>query len=64
MDDGHPDVLTIGRLAHRTGLPARTPRFRPDEGAVPPVARSANGYRLYDAESVSHPGPVRPPDGA
>ncbi|MFD7242222.1 MerR family transcriptional regulator [Streptomyces massasporeus] len=53
MDDERPDVLTIGRLAHRTGLPVRTLRFWSDEGAVPPVARSASGYRLYDAGSVA-----------
>ncbi|MBA2807728.1 MerR family transcriptional regulator [Streptomyces sp. KM273126] len=53
MDDERPDVLTIGRLAHRTGLPVRTLRFWSDEGAVPPVARSASGYRLYDADSVA-----------
>ncbi|PNG19414.1 helix-turn-helix domain-containing protein [Streptomyces cahuitamycinicus] len=53
MDDEHPDVLTIGRLARRTGLPVRTLRFWSDEGAVPPVARSASGYRLYDAGSVA-----------
>ena len=53
MDDERPDVLTIGRLAHRTGLPVRTLRFWSDEGAVPPVGRSAGGYRLYDAESVA-----------
>lgn len=53
MDDERPEVLTIGRLAHRTGLPVRTLRFWSDEGAVPPVGRSAGGYRLYDAESVA-----------
>ncbi|MBF4138113.1 helix-turn-helix domain-containing protein [Streptomyces albidoflavus] len=53
MDDERPDVLTIGRLARRTGLSVRTLRFWSDEGAVPPVARSAGGYRLYDAESVA-----------
>ncbi|WP_336317619.1 MerR family transcriptional regulator [Streptomyces lavendofoliae] len=53
MDDKRLDVLTIGQLAHRTGLPVRTLRFWSDEGAVPPVARSASGYRLYDAESVA-----------
>ncbi|MFD5141597.1 MerR family transcriptional regulator [Streptomyces sp. NPDC058378] len=53
MDDERPDVLTIGRLAHRTGLSVPTLRFWSDEGAVPPVARSAGGYRLYDAESVA-----------
>ncbi|MFD5913065.1 MerR family transcriptional regulator [Streptomyces massasporeus] len=53
MDDERLDVLTIGRLAHRTGLPVRTLRFWSDEGAVPPVARSASGYRLYDSGSVA-----------
>ncbi|WP_299534407.1 MerR family transcriptional regulator [uncultured Streptomyces sp.] len=53
MDDERTEVLTIGRLAHRTGLPVRTLRFWSDEGAVPPVARSAGGYRLYDAASVA-----------
>ncbi|MFJ3159760.1 helix-turn-helix domain-containing protein [Streptomyces kanasensis] len=53
MDDERPDVLTIGQLAHRTGLSVRTLRFWSDEGAVPPVARSASGYRLYDAQSVA-----------
>ncbi|MDI6102760.1 MerR family transcriptional regulator [Actinoplanes sp. NEAU-A12] len=46
-------LLTIGQLARRTGLPARTLRFWSDEGAVPPVSRSAAGYRLYDATSVA-----------
>ncbi|MFE6096580.1 MerR family transcriptional regulator [Streptomyces massasporeus] len=53
MDDERPEVLTIGRLAHRTGLPVRTLRFWSDEGAVPPVARTASGYRLYDSGSVA-----------
>ncbi|MET9395365.1 MerR family transcriptional regulator [Streptomyces sp. NPDC006624] len=53
MDDERPDVLTIGQLAHRTGLAVRTLRFWSDAGAVPPVARSASGYRLYDAGSVA-----------
>ncbi|WP_445520570.1 helix-turn-helix domain-containing protein [Streptomyces sp. NEAU-174] len=53
MDDERPDVLTIGQLAHRTGLPVRTLRFWSDVGAVPPVARSASGYRLYDADAVA-----------
>ncbi|MFJ2738244.1 MerR family transcriptional regulator [Streptomyces sp. NPDC087440] len=53
MEDERPDMLTIGRLADRTGVPVRTLRFWSDEGAVPPVARSASGYRLYDAGSVA-----------
>lgn len=31
----------------------RTVRYWSDEGALPPVARSAGGYRLYDAASVA-----------
>jgi DNA-binding transcriptional MerR regulator len=31
----------------------RTLRFWSDKGALPPVARSASGYRLYEAESVA-----------
>ncbi|CAM5412253.1 MerR family transcriptional regulator [Streptomyces spiroverticillatus] len=53
MDDEHPHALTIGQLADRTGLSVRTLRFWSDEGAVPPVSRSASGYRLYDAGSVA-----------
>ncbi|MCX5206227.1 MerR family transcriptional regulator [Streptomyces sp. NBC_00237] len=53
MEDERPDVLTIGRLAHRTGVPVRTLRFWSDEGAIPPVGRSASGYRLYAAEAVA-----------
>src|SRR5215207_732371 len=52
-NERRPDVLTIGRLANLTGLPVRTLRFWSDEGAVPPVARSASGYRLYDAACVA-----------
>lgn len=42
-------LLTIGALARATGLPVRTIRYWSDEGALPPVARSSGGYRLYDA---------------
>ncbi|MFJ6700614.1 MerR family transcriptional regulator [Streptomyces sp. NPDC091272] len=53
MENERPDLLTIGQLAHRTGLSVRTLRFWSDQGAVPPVARSAAGYRLYDTGSVA-----------
>ncbi|MBY8859295.1 MerR family transcriptional regulator [Nocardia sp. CA2R105] len=43
---------TIGELAERTGLSARTIRFWSDSGVIPPVGRSAGGYRLYGAEAV------------
>ncbi|WP_030232051.1 MULTISPECIES: MerR family transcriptional regulator [unclassified Streptomyces] len=46
-------LLTIGELARATGLTVRTIRYWSDEGALPPVARSAGGYRLFDAASVA-----------
>lgn len=52
IDDG-TGLFTIGELARATGLTVRTIRFWSDEGALPPVARSAGGYRLYDAASVA-----------
>ena len=47
------ELFTIGQLARRTGVSARTIRFWSDAGLVPPVARSATGYRLYDAEAAA-----------
>lgn len=52
IDDG-TGLLTIGELARATGLTVRTIRYWSDEGALPPVARSPGGYRLYDAASVA-----------
>ncbi|MGW3648883.1 helix-turn-helix domain-containing protein [Streptomyces sp. NPDC000878] len=52
IDDG-TGYLTIGELARATGLTVRTIRYWSDEGALPPVTRSAGGYRLYDAGSVA-----------
>ncbi|MFD7700201.1 MerR family transcriptional regulator [Streptomyces caelestis] len=52
IDDG-TGLLTIGELARATGLSVRTIRYWSDEGALPPAARSAGGYRLYDAGSVA-----------
>ncbi len=46
-------VFTVGELARRTGLPARTIRFWTEIGALPPAGRSASGYRLYDAEGLA-----------
>jgi DNA-binding transcriptional MerR regulator len=45
--------LTIGQLARRTGVDARTLRFWSDDGVIAPAGRSASGYRLYDAASVA-----------
>ncbi|WP_106401904.1 helix-turn-helix domain-containing protein [Actinocorallia populi] len=47
------ELFTIGQLARRTGLAARTIRFWSDLGVVPPAGRSAGGYRLYDVEAVA-----------
>ncbi len=52
MED--PDeLLTIGQLARRTGLPVRTIRFWSDLEVAPPACRSAGGYRLYDTDAVA-----------
>ncbi|CAL9295525.1 MULTISPECIES: MerR family transcriptional regulator [Streptomyces] len=53
MTDDGSGLLTIGALARATGLTVRTIRYWSDEGALPPVARSEGGYRLYDAASVA-----------
>ncbi|MFI5568083.1 MerR family transcriptional regulator [Streptomyces sp. NPDC051740] len=53
MTDDGTGLLTIGELARATGLSVRTIRYWSDEGALPPVARSAGGYRLYDTGSVA-----------
>ncbi|MEU7631334.1 MerR family transcriptional regulator [Nocardia sp. NPDC049220] len=46
------DRYTIGELARRTELSTRTIRFWSDSGVIPPVERSAGGYRLYGADAV------------
>ncbi|GAA1583181.1 MerR family transcriptional regulator [Actinoplanes couchii] len=51
--DPNAGLLTIGQLARRTGVSARTLRFWSNEEALVPVARSASGYRLYDADCVA-----------
>ncbi|MGW6543574.1 MerR family transcriptional regulator [Streptomyces massasporeus] len=53
MIDDRTGLLTIGELARVTGLAVRTIRYWSDEGALPPVGRSAGGYRLYDAACVA-----------
>jgi DNA-binding transcriptional MerR regulator len=47
------ELFTIGQLAARTGVPARTIRFWSDAGLVPPASRSVSGYRRYDAEALA-----------
>lgn len=45
------ELFTIGQLARRTGVSARTIRFWSNAGLVPPTAGSGSGYRLYDADA-------------
>ena len=47
------ELFTIGQLARRTGVAARTIRFWSDIGLVPPSARSGSGYRLYDVAAAA-----------
>ncbi|GAB3458822.1 MerR family transcriptional regulator [Streptomonospora sediminis] len=51
--DTQEGLHTIGELAARTGLSVKTIRHYADEGIVPPTARSAAGYRLYDAAAAA-----------
>lgn len=46
-------LLTIGQLAHRSGVPVRTIRFWSDEGVLPETDRSHGNYRRYDARAVA-----------
>ncbi len=43
---------TISRIAHETGVSARTIRFYEAEGALPAPARTASGYRIYGEADV------------
>lgn len=47
------ELFTIGQLSARTGIPVRTIRYWSDTGLVPPTARSAGGYRLFDVEALA-----------
>ncbi|MFC5288529.1 MerR family transcriptional regulator [Actinokineospora guangxiensis] len=50
MDD---ELLTIGQLARRTGVPVRTLRFWSDDGTLTPADRSPAGYRRYGVDAVA-----------
>lgn len=45
-------TATIGDAAKQAGLPPKTIRYYEDIGLISPAARSAGGYRLYDARDV------------
>ena len=40
--------LSIGEVAHITGLPVKTIRYYADIGLVPEALRTGAGYRRYD----------------
>lgn len=46
-------MLTIGKLASRTGMSTNALRFYERERLVLPAAKSASGYRLYDDAAVA-----------
>lgn len=47
------DRLTIGQLARRTGLAAKTIRYYEAIGLLPPAARGENHYRRYGLADVN-----------
>jgi len=55
----YAELYTIGQVARRVGVPARTIRFWCDAGILAPTDRSAGGYRRYDATAVARLDMVR-----
>lgn len=51
--------LTIGRLARAADVGVETIRFYEREGLLPEPARTANGYRQYDPDTVERLGFIR-----
>jgi len=45
-------VITIGKLAARSGVSADTVRFYEREGLLAPAARNAARYRLYEEDAL------------
>jgi MerR family mercuric resistance operon transcriptional regulator len=46
-------VMRIGEVADAVGLPSQTIRFYERRGLLPAPRRGANGYRDYDASTVT-----------
>lgn len=47
------ELLTIGQLAHLTGVSAKAIRYYEDIGLLPPPPRGANRYRRYGSADVN-----------
>lgn len=45
-------LLTIGQVAHRSGVAIETVRFYEREGLLAKPERSASGYRQFDEEAI------------
>ena len=45
--------MLIGKLADAAGLPSQTIRFYERKGLLPAPERGANGYRTYDASTLT-----------
>ncbi len=45
--------MLIGELAHAAGLPSQTIRFYERKGLLPAPERGSNGYRTYDASTLT-----------
>lgn len=54
MEDKKIKLLTVGRLAERTGVSPDTLRYYEKMGLIKAVSRSESGYRIYgeDAERI------------
>lgn len=46
-------MLTIGRLARRTGVRASAIRYYESQGVLPTPLRFPNGYRVYGEDTVA-----------
>jgi MerR family transcriptional regulator, copper efflux regulator len=46
------EVMTIGEVASRSGMPPKTIRFYEEIGLIAPADRLGNGYRAYTPQEV------------
>lgn len=46
------ELMTVGELSRRTGVPTKNLRTYTDWGLIYSVGRTAANYRLYDAEAL------------
>lgn len=44
--------MNISQAAEATDLTSKTIRFYEQQGVIPPVARAANGYRIYSKKQL------------